>query len=77
MHDLITALLQLSENCGQRLGGGTFDIMEQNDAAVVAFDVRKRALSKPLGAGDITVVGYNIDGEGGDAARLQISEHWA
>ena len=77
MHDLITALLQLSENCGQRFRGGPLDIMEQHDAAVIAFDFRNRALGKPRGAGDIAVVGNNIDGEGSDPARLKISEEWA
>ena len=77
MHDLVAALLQFGEDRRQRGRGRSLDVVEQDDAAVLALDLIDGAGGEPRRAADVAVVGDDVDGEGGDAALLQMREQRA
>jgi hypothetical protein len=46
------------------------DVVEQDDATVLALDLIERARHEARRAADVAIVRDDVDGEGGDAALL-------
>ena len=75
MHHAIAALGQGVENTRKRLGGAGFDVMEQDNAALIGLDLRQGFARQPGGIMDVAVIGHHIDRNCRDMTRGQMGDH--